>query len=119
MQSHLNRAREIHMHTSIVAVMAISVGCALIAVSICQKEPVFRLTCSAISFTSLISAAISRKVVRINQNFLQKTTDILEQNETDIIAQETRLTRNFNAPKRLNGLRSANSPFENEVYLGW
>jgi hypothetical protein len=119
MQSHLNRATEIHNLNSIIAGIAIAVSCASFAVGICQKEPVFRLTCSAISFTSLISAVISRRAVRINQNYLQKATDILEQNEADTIYQETRPIRNLKAPERFNGLRSANSPFENEIYLGW
>lgn len=118
--SHLNRATVIQMHTSLAFVLALVVGCAAFALGICRKEPIFRLACSAISFTSLISASASRKIVRINQNYLQKATDILEQNDTDSLYQETRhIVNNPNIPERINSLKSANSPFENEVYLGW
>ncbi len=118
--SHLNRATEIQMHTSLALVLALAVGIGAFTFGICRKEPIVRLACSAISFTSLISAAVSRKVVRINQNYRQKANDILEQNDTDSIYQETRLMlNNPNAPERIHNLRSANSPFENEVYLGW
>jgi hypothetical protein len=83
LQSHLNRATEIHNLNSVIAGIAIAVTCTTFSIGMYQKDAILRQVCGATSFVSSIAAAISRKAVRINQNYLQKSTALVEENETD------------------------------------
>ncbi len=117
MISQLNRARQTHLQAMIVSVIAIIVGCGIFTVGICQKESTFRKACLAISFLSLVGASISRKVVRINEDYLQRTTDILEQAEDDKIVENSRPMRK---PNSIELLRSAKPTHEDDqFYIGW
>ncbi len=105
MISQFNRARETHLQTMIVSVIAIAVGCGIFTVGICHKKSTFRETCLAISFLSLVGASISRCVVRINEDYLRRTTDILEQAEDDRILDNSIQMRKLSSIELLRSVK--------------
>ena len=121
--SQQNRSAEIQFLSSVVSLLAITVGCACFTVGICQRDTFYRKSLTVISFCSLLGASASRRIVRITEEHNQKTSDLLQQAEDDAIYAQANIAlpssnrSNFNVH---SNLRNANLPHnQSDIYIGW
>jgi len=122
LSSQQNRSAEIQLLSSVVAIVAIAVSCACFTVGMYQRDTFYKKSLTAISFCSLLAASGSRRIYRITEERNQKTSDLLQEAEDDVIyAQANSLpSSNQSSFKVRSNLRSADSPYnQSDVYIGW
>lgn len=121
--SQQNRSTEIQFLSLGVAITAIAVACACFTVAICQRDPFYKKSLTAISFCSLLGASAARRITRITEAQNQKISDLFQQAEDDAIYAQANIALPSSTQSNFNvrsNLRNANSPYnQSDIYIGW
>jgi|GEM_PF-2021771 len=109
--TQINRARECQNYAAIASALIILVGCCSFGVGISQNQRIPRQISSAIGFLSFCSAFAVRRVLRINQEYLESITDLLEETELENTHASFQSSRYDNP-----NIRNAQSPEEDRIH---